>query len=757
MSSKQRHLYEFGPFCLNMSERLLSRDGEPVSLPPKALETLIVLVRQQGRLVEKEELMKALWPESFVEEANLSHHVWTLRRTLGEGQKGRRYIETVPRRGYRFVAAVKELTDTNEASVLEKHSFTRIVTVEEEEVAVASIADSGDSLTVHLRSAAPDPRPHDRALTAAPARPRRSRALAAAALFVAGAVTVLGSYWLISLRRPGENRAAALPFREMDISRLTTSGKITHAAISRDGKYVAHVTEDAEGDSLWVSHVDAPRRVRIAGPAATEYVSVTFAPDGDSIYYLTVDRDKGDTALYRVPVLGGPSSMAARDVGPVGFSPDASRITFIKSNGEKSYLIVAQADGTNERTLATRLQPEFFQTNWIAPAWSPDGKTIACQVRLNDERGQFETLIGLSVEDGTQLALTSKRWNYVGQPAWLADGSGLLVTARESATDPQQVWHVVLKSGAATRITHDLNDYHSLSLTGDASRLAAVQDHSVSTFWVAPEGDAGRAKQIASDIGWIQEMAWTPDGRIVYRSNAGGSAEIWVMNADGSNPKQLTVDARVSRGLTVSPDGRYIFFASDRAGRSNIWRMDEDGGGLKQLTTGDSDLYPCLTPDGLWVVFQRRELEPRLWKVPMDGGEPVQLTQTRASRPSVSPDGAMIAYHYLDPDVDSSRWRIGIVSSQGGPRLKQFDFPPTLTWRFVRWSPDRQSIAYANNPGGLSDIWLQPLDGGQPKRLTDFKAEQVIAFDWSRDGHTLALVLSVKTSDVILIGAAALK
>ena len=221
------------------------------------------------------------------------------------------------------------------------------------------------------------------------------------------------------------------------------------------------------------------------------------------------------------------------------------------------------------------------------------------------------------------------------------------------------------------------------------------------------------------------------------------------MSADGSNPKQLTIGARLYRGLTVSPDGRYIFFTSDRGGSFNIWRVDSDGGNLKQLTTGDSELYPTCTPDSRWVVYQRGEMEPRLWKVPTDGGESVQLTETRACRPTVSPDGELIAYHYLDPDLN--RWGIGVVSSQGGPRLKRFDFPPTLTWRFVRWSPDRQAIAYANNPGGLSDIWLQPLDGSRPRRLTDFKTEQIIAFDWSRDGRSLAFVRGVETSDVVLI------
>ncbi len=118
----------------------------------------------------------------------------------------------------------------------------------------------------------------------------------------------------------------------MSISRLTTSGKITHAAISPDGKYAAYVTQDAEGDSLWVRQVAAPSSLRIAGPAATEYVSVTFATDGDSVYYLTLDRDKGHTTLYRVPVLGGPSSVAADNVGPVGFSRDGRQIAFVRAS-----------------------------------------------------------------------------------------------------------------------------------------------------------------------------------------------------------------------------------------------------------------------------------------------------------------------------------------------------------------------------------------------------------------------------------------
>ena len=178
------------------------------------------------------------------------------------------------------------------------------------------------------------------AVSASGAR-RRLQKMAGAALFVVVVATALGIYWLIIQRR--DKARVAVPFREMNISRLTSSGKVRHAAISPDGKYVADVTEDAEGDSLWVRNLAAPTNVRIAGPAASEYVWLTFAPDGDSIYYLALDRDKGNTELYRVPILGGPPSNAAHDVGPVGFSTDGRRITFIRMAKEESHLIVADA------------------------------------------------------------------------------------------------------------------------------------------------------------------------------------------------------------------------------------------------------------------------------------------------------------------------------------------------------------------------------------------------------------------------------
>ena len=737
MSSRPQHLYEFGPFRLDTAEQLLLRDGKPVPLTPKAFEILVALVERSGHLVEKEELMNVVWADAFVEESNLTNNVSALRKLLGHGQGGENYIETVPKRGYRFTATVKELTP--EALVIEKRTLTRIVTEESEEQLSERVSLPESALITHQAPLS---------MTSAL---RSSRLLLAVTLIVTVAATAFVLYWVISQSRARKRAIAATPFSMMDISRVTTSGEVTHSAISPNGKYVANVVKHLDGNSLWLKHVGIPSNVRLAGPAMTEYISVTFTPDANSIYYIALDHDKGVSTLYSVPTLGGPSTKVADDIYPVVFSPDGKQIAFFRMHQGESTLVVADVDGSNQRVVATRHNPELFEMEWNAPAWAPDGKTIACPIRLSDARGYFETIIAVNPTDGAQALLTSARWSLVGQSVWLPDSSGLLLTAVESEGSPMQVWHISLPGGVATRVTHDLNDYHDLSLTSEGNHLAAVQVQAVSNIWVGSGSNGHAARQISSEIGSLEVLAWTTDGRIVYRSSAGGNgADVWIMNADGSNAKQLTVGARASRGLAVTPNGRHIVFVSDRAGQFNLWRVDTDGGNLRQLTARDGEFYPHCSADGQWVIFQSGFIDPKLWKVHIEGGEPSQLTRTRATRPAVSPDGQMIAYSYLDLDLKPSRWGIGVVSTEG-ERLNRFDFPPTVVYRAVRWSPDSKSIAFVNSPNDRSDIWLQPLDGSAPKQLTNFKAEQILAFDWSPDGRSLAFVSNVETSDVVLI------
>ncbi len=110
-----------------------------------------------------------------------------------------------------------------------------------------------------------------------------------------------------------------------------------------------------------------------------------------------------------------------------------------------------------------------------------------------------------------------------------------------------------------------------------------------------------------------------------------------------------------------------------------------------------------------------------------------------------------MAYHYLDSSFEKSRWGIGISSLEDGTRVKRFDFPSTVTERLVKWTRDGKSIAFLNSPDGVPNVWMQPLDGGVAKPLTDFVSDSIISFNWTHDGSQLAVIRGVETSDVLLI------
>jgi Tol biopolymer transport system component len=286
--------------------------------------------------------------------------------------------------------------------------------------------------------------------------------------------------------------------------------------------------------------------------------------------------------------------------------------------------------------------------------------------------------------------------------------------------------------------------------TSDAETVSAIQTQTESAISVASVENGSQPKQIFKEVGSPREnFSWAPGGRIVYSSHAGGSWDIFIMEADGSNKKQLTNDPHDDIFPTVSADGKQIFFVSNRSGNSNIWRMETDGGSPVQLTHGTNETFPECSPDGKWVIFQRGDgaETSTVWKIPTGGGEPQPLPDRFAQRPTFSPDGKLLAYVSLEGES----WRVKTVSFESGELLRSFPFPQNIASRNVRWTADGQNLAYIRNDGGVSNIWLQPLDGGPPRRLTDFGVDQITFFDWSPDGRTLAFAHTAKISDVVLL------
>jgi eukaryotic-like serine/threonine-protein kinase len=584
-------------------------------------------------------------------------------------------------------------------------------------------------------------------------RHKKGFAVALAALAVAAAGLGYGLYYLLS-------RGAAGP-KSMKMVRLTNSGKAGSAAVSPDGKYVAYVTSDEAGQqSLWVRHVATTSNVQVVPPAGVDvtFGTATFSTDGNYIYYIRRDKNPAGV-LYEVPVLGGTSKKVLEGVGgAIGFSPDGKRFAFTRryaSQGQDA-LMLANADGTGEEKLATRTFPDFFVGS---AAWSPDGKTIAT-VMGGFTGGYYRTVAAVQVADGTQKPLTSHRWYFVQKIAWLSDGSGVITTAQEQLGDPYRLWQISYPEGDAHPLTSDLNNYHMGGLSADSSSLVAVLSDPTSNVWVAPTGEGAGARQLTSgkeNGGAGGGTTWTPDGRIVYRSRAGGNPDIWIMDADGHNQRQLTDDAFYERTLSVTPDGRHIVFDSVRSGTQQVWRVDIDGSNLKQLTTGANAISPNCSPDGKWVVYNSFGSGGfRVWKVSIDGGEPVLVTDKFANLPAVSPDGKLIACYYGDPQTSATR--LALLPFEGGDPVKLFDLPTNAISagdeelrQLIRWTPDGRALTYVITRGLVSNIWLQPVGGGPPRQLTDFKTGRIFSFDWSRDGKWLALARANVDNDVVLI------
>jgi len=548
---------------------------------------------------------------------------------------------------------------------------------------------------------------------------------------------------------PGGQGAHQSPFQTTRISRLTSTGKSIDASISPDGNYVAHIFSDGSQRSLWIRQVASSRNVQLVPPAEVNYFGATFSPDSSHIFYVRGERNQPVKDLYQISVLGGEPKKLIADVdSAVKISPDGKRLTFMRltpGSERATLLMIANTDGTGVQQLASRKAPD----GWWHPVWSPDGKAITC-IAVSSTKDYRVHPIEVQIADASQKALSTQTWREAAHPVWLHDGSGLLLLApADEALESSQIWFVEKASGQARRITNDLSTYMTLSVTADSGTLATVQSSRVSNIWVAPGLDAERAQQIMNESGWGYGIAWTPDGRIVYSSNASGKQDIWIVNADGTGQKQLTDTSGLNLYPAVSPDGRTIVFVSDRVDSgTHVWKMDINGGNLKQLTNGMHEHFPQFSPDGKWVIYtSASEGKPTIWKISIDGGEPVQLTNKYSKLPVVSPDGKLVACYYWEENPDTP-FGISLVPFQGGAPVKTVDNLPAA---IVRWASDGRALIYNETRGGVSNLWSQAIDGGQPKKLTEWKSERIFDFAFSNDGKRLALSRGVVTNDVILI------
>ncbi len=592
---------------------------------------------------------------------------------------------------------------------------------------------------------------------------RNSRAWLALAAVAVVAVIGFGIYKL----RPQSVTPTRVPFERFDVTKLTTTGNATMAGMSPDGKYVAYITNEGGKSSLWLRQVAINSNAQLIPPREGRYFGVAFSPDGNFIYFAYASSDRNDAAqVYRLPVLGigAVATRIDRTDGLPSLSNDQKRLAFIRFDrvNEKDELIVANADGTSEQIVSTRKWPAQLGFDMLTkPQWSAGDKSLLLPAITSDSTSNngiaashsisiFEKDLASGAERITPLA--PQKFDEVGRLTMLPDGSGVIMLARVYGASYIQIW-TLSRDGSMRTVTSDLSDYKELSLRVDASALVTVQSQVMAKVWMLRKGES-KPTLLTTGTSRYYDLDAAPDNKIVYASDASGNADIFEIGSSGET-RQLTSEGRRNYAPVVSPDNRFLAFHSNRAGVFQIWKSERDGTSPKQLTFGSSEsTWPSFSPDGKWIVYQHYEPGTpfKLWRLPVDGGTPESVTDGVAIRAEISPDGKLIAFWYNDQQQNSA-WKLKVVQFEGGATFNVFDVPGTVQVNWdspLHWSPDGRYLTYVDHRGGFDNIWGQPIEGGEPKQLTNFEDSLILSFDWMKDGSLVAS-RGVIMSDVVLI------
>ena len=539
-----------------------------------------------------------------------------------------------------------------------------------------------------------------------------------------------------------------LDIQNMRIAPLTQSGKAASVTISPNGQYVVYVLADGANESLNVRQVETGSDVQVLAPEETRYWGLTFSPDGNYVFFSRTNKQNaGYSDIYKMPVLGGQPQSIIHDADTApALSPDGKRLAFIRGDPTKLelHVVVANIDGSGEKEL-TSLPSITSAASLIAPAWSPDGKTIV----LADWRNSGERfLIAVATSDGAARTLYETR-NYTGRSAWLPDGSGLLfVMAEPAPSAPGQLWYISYPGGEVHRVTNDLTNYglSSLGITLDAKTIAAVQTAVHEELWVAPAGNSDHATQIAFN-GEPRRINFAGSNRLIISDQHG---QPLAMHLDGSGQAALFPGRQILSLLDCGPSGALIF-SETRDDAANVWKADADGGNPVQLThlsQGKRALYPNCSPDGKSFVFWQA---PNLLLQDINASSPPLKLDilTAAGGTRFSPDGKTIAtLGFVAGPPERMAFEFG-PAGEGKPRYLFDNVPASAAW--FDWSPDGKAIDYSLLRRGAANVWRQPIEGGPYQQITKFTTPVMTGFRWSPDGKYLYVVRGTRSADIILL------
>lgn len=564
-----------------------------------------------------------------------------------------------------------------------------------------------------------------------------------------GAIAVVGLVVIAAAAFAGYrmlHRHHALNPQNMEITKLTDSGKASLVAISPDGQYVMYVKREGERQSLWMRNVPTRSDVQVLAPEVVSFAGLTFSPDGNYIYFVRSDKSTElYNYLYVMPVLGGTPRQLVRDIDtPVSFSPDGKQFAFMRGvpNATAVQLRIASADGTGDRLLA-QLPAIPVPPAMLGPSWSPDGKKIAMSI-LEAGKQIHWVLDIVQVADGSEKPLYTAT-EFLGRPVWLSEGDSLLVSMGLGKQNRSQIWEISYPEGERRRFTNDLSNYGGrLDLTRDRNTLVGLDQKQSSHIWIAPGGKSEAATQITSGETLDRGVYPGPGNKLLMRSE---DSDLVSINADGSQRITLIPEVRNYWAHSVCGD-RYLLFDSSNGSGSQLMRSDLDGSNLVKLAdkVGESQ---C-SPDGKWAAYRAAtQSADEIYRIQVEGGTPTELAAAPGGGDTlISPDGNFIAYSFQEgspvPEV-----KLAVIPAAGGAPVHVVPMPGGATG--FRWSPDGNAFQYVLTRNGAGNVWEQQISGGDPRQITHFTSGLIFDFSWSRDGKQLLLSRGDRSSDVVMI------
>jgi len=674
--------------------------------------------------------MKLVWPESFVEETNLSHHISVLRSTLGEN--GETFIETVPRRGYRFVAPVREQFEDSPAG---------IDTSTQADPVLARGYFAGRRL-----------------------------------LWLAGAIVALCAVAVPVWRSAGVGDGGAAVLRAVPLT--SYPGMEFFPTFSPDGSQVAFswLKQGQIDTDIYVQQVDGQAPLRLTDDSAHDWTP-SWSPDGKWIAFVRFTRT-GPSALFVTPALPGTAKkvtdLFVRFVRGwlftgtgVAWSPDSKWIVvtdFPSPNEPSLSLILVSAETGERRRLTTPPRGNVMDG---APAFAPDSRSLAF-IRTQNLESREILVIQLSddlrpIEPATQL--TSMR-RFVGSPVWTADGRHLLFLAGDKMKG-EQLWKIRVPDPGARPGQPELipapfeaSSLLAIRFRGDGTARLAYMRHSLNpNIWAVDLKDQITPAQaprtlIASTLEDYNPQ-FSPDGNsIVFQSYRSGNPEIWRSDRDGLKAVQLTSFKGPYTGWPRwSPDGRWIVFHSAREGNSDVFVMKSDGGMPKRLSDDPAnDSMASWSQDGHWIYFASDRSRVReVWKMRFEPdlrvspAPPIQVTKGGGGISQESLDGKLL-YYGKGPGTGVSLWSVPLG---GGEERQVLSFAPYAS--FVE-RPEGIYFLAGSAPGVPGKILFRNSVTGKISTVVGLDGPSFMGLSLSPDGRRLLFThVDSEESDLMMV------